>query len=552
MLTSLSIQNYALISRLEIDFHPGFSVLTGETGAGKSIILGALSLILGQRADTKSIKQGANKCVIEGVFNISSYQLEDFFNQKEWDYDTRYCIIRREIFDNGKSRAFINDVPVGLSDLKELVSLLIDVHSQHQNLMLGDNHFQMQVIDVLSGHPELFATYKKTYSEYVSLKKELNALQKEASESTQEEDYLRFQIQQLEEANLVSGEQTQLEQDIETLSHVEEIKGNLFRLSQLLSDEEQGTVLFLKESLSVTQSLQKIYPDAKEIQERLETSYIDLKELSREISNKEEALEYDPERLNVLNERLNMIFSLQQKHRVSTIEELIEIRDSMSKKIQAIEHFDEQISILQKQTETAYENVLSIASQLSQIRQEASSILEKKLTEKARFLGMPNMNFMCQLEKKNSPDHSGFDNITFLFSANKNVALQSVSQIASGGEISRLMLCIKALIADSTTLPTIIFDEIDSGVSGEIADKMGEIMKEMGNVMQVITITHLPQIAAKGSNHYFVFKEETENSTETHIRQLKQEERIKEVAQMLSGSELSNAALENAKNLLNL
>ncbi len=552
MLTSLSIQNYALISGLEISFSPGFSVLTGETGAGKSIILGALSLILGQRADSRAIKQGAHKCTIEGIFNISDYRLEDFFSEKDWEYDAQHCIIRREIYESGKSRAFINDVPVSLSDLKELVGRLIDVHSQHQNLLLGDNRFQLQVIDSLSGQPEIFAEYRRNYNAYISLKKQLDNLQQEAAESRTEEDYLRFQLQQLDEAGLTRGEQAVLEQEIETLSHTEEIKAGLFRLIQLLSDDENGVILRLKESLSTCQSLQKIYAPSEEIEKRIQSAYIDLRELLRETGRLEELLEYDPERLQMLNDRLNLIYTLQQKHHMQSVEELIDLRESIREKIQSIDNFDERIAVLQHQTEQAYTEVCLLAEKISSIRKETAGKFEKQLTEKVSLLGMPHMRFSCQIDPKISPDYTGIDTVTFLFSANKNVGPMPMSQIASGGEISRIMLGVKALVAGSMALPTIIFDEIDTGVSGEIADKMGLIMKELGSVMQVITITHLPQIAAQGNVHYHVYKEEKGNTSETHIRELKPEERIKEIASMLSGSELSDAALENARNLLRI
>ncbi|MDR1119536.1 MAG: DNA repair protein RecN [Dysgonamonadaceae bacterium] len=550
MLSALSIQNYALISKLEIDFNKGFSVLTGETGAGKSIILGALSLILGQRADSKSIKQGKDKCIIEGVFDIASYDLESFFTEQSWEYDAQHCIIRREIHVSGKSRAFINDTPVALNDMKELVGRLIDVHSQHQNLLLGDDRFQMRVLDALTGQADLLSAYRQTYNRYVAAQKQLNVLKKEAENSRLEEDYLRYQYKQLDEAHLKTGEQTLLEQEIEMLSHVEEIKSKLFSVSQLLTNEEHGIVLQLKEALSATQSIQKIYPPAQETIERLESAYLDIKDLSTEIESREENMEYDPQRLSLLNERLDMLFSLQQKHRVRSVEELIAIRDDMEKKLSSIEHSEEQIAAREKEVETIYTQVLLFAGQISEIRRKTARQLEKDLTNKVSVLGMPNMQFSCRLEQKPQVDSYGLDAVTFLFSANKNVAMMPVSQIASGGEISRLMLGVKALIAGAMALPSIIFDEIDTGVSGEIADKMGDIMKALGTVMQVITITHLPQIAAKGDHHYFVYKNDTQDATETNIRLLSHDERIREIAQMLSGSNLTEAAIANAKELL--
>ncbi len=550
MLISLTVQNYALISQLEINFRSGFSVLTGETGAGKSIILGALSLILGQRADTKSIKQNEDKCLIEGVFDISSYALQSFFEERDLEYDEKHCILRREIFSNGKSRAFINDSPVGLADLKDLGNLLIDIHSQHQNLLLGDDRFQMRVIDVLSGNPELFSNYRKAFTDYTSVKGRLEALKKETDQSRQEEDYLRFQYQQLEEAKLIAGEQQPLEEEIKTLSNMEEIKSNLFHLSQILSDEEKGLILTLKEALSISQSLTKIYPSAKEAAERIQTSYFDLKDLAQDIDKQKDTLEYDPMHLQTLNERLDLIFSLQQKHKVSSVEELIEIHHIIGQKINTIDTFDEQIHHLEKELDEIFDQLLNLGQQIRTLRQKTAQKLEEKLIEKVSPLGMPHMRFSCDWKDKANPDISGFDIVTYLFSANKNSPLLPVAQVASGGEISRLMLGIKSLIAGAISLPSIIFDEIDTGVSGEIADKMGNIMHELGDVMQVITITHLPQIASQGNAHYFVYKEDGGETTATHIRQLSQEERIREIARMLSGSDLSEAAVANAKELL--
>jgi DNA repair protein RecN (Recombination protein N) len=550
MLSSLTIQNYALISRLEINFNRGFSVLTGETGAGKSIILGALSLILGQRADSKSIRQGEDKCIIEAVFDISLYDMEDFFARQDWEYDARHCIIRREIHASGKSRAFINDTPVALGDLKELVGRLIDVHSQHQNLLLGDDRFQLRVVDALAGHRDLFAAYGETYRQYAALQKQLGALKKDAEENRAEEDYLRFQTGQLEEAGLKAGEQAELEREVETLSHAEEIKGALFRIAQLLAGEEQGAVLRLKDALSAAQSLLKIYLPAREMAERLETVYLDVKDLAADVEKREESLEYDPQRLALLNERLDMIFSLQQKHRAGSVEELIAIRASMEERLLSIDRSDEQIATLEKECEEAFARTLSLAGRISEARRLAARRLETELKDRVGVLGMSNMRFACRLEQKAQPDGSGLDAVTFLFSANKNAEMMPVSQIASGGEISRLMLGIKALIAGEMALPTVIFDEIDTGVSGEIAGKMGGIMRELGAVMQVIAITHLPQIAALGDMHYLVYKNDTDEATETNIRLLSHDERVREIAQMLSGSGLTDAATANARELL--
>jgi DNA repair protein RecN (Recombination protein N) len=550
MLQSLTIQNYALISQLEINFPAGFSVITGETGAGKSIILGALGLILGQRADAKSIQQGKEKCLIEGVFDISSYQLEAFFSEKEWEYDAQTCILRREIWASGKSRAFINDSPAGLTDLKELGAFLIDIHSQHQNLLLADNHFQLQVLDVLAQNNDLKNDYLSAYREYTAIGKKLKDLKEKAGAQRTEEDYLRFQFKQLDEARLQAGEQAALEQEAGMLSNMEEIKSGLYRIEQLLSADETGVVSSLKDALNQAQVLQKIYAASEEIPERIQVAYLDLKDLLREITSRQEALEFNPERLQEVNTRLDLIYSLQQKHRLDSIEKLIELHGELDKQIREIDHYDEELAQLEKIRTVACEKVRQLAGTLSQIRQEASKRLETQLVEKVSLLGMPHIRFTIRLLPKEHPDSTGQDEVVYLFSANKNGELKPVAQTASGGEISRLMLGIKALIAGAMALPSIIFDEIDTGVSGEIADKMGDVMREMGKIMQVIVISHLPQIAAKGKSQFLVYKEEHNKLTESRIRRLSEEERIKEIAQMLSGSKLTDAAIENAKELL--
>ncbi|MDR3341073.1 MAG: DNA repair protein RecN [Candidatus Symbiothrix sp.] len=550
MLKSLIIKNYALISQLEINFPEGFSVITGETGAGKSIILGALSLILGQRADAKFIKQNEDKCFIEGAFDISSYHLESFFAERDLEYDSQTCILRREIWSSGKSRAFINDSPVGLNDLKELGAFLIDIHSQHQNLLLADNHFQLQALDVLSKNGNLKNQYLSVYREYTSINMKLKDLKKKNDAQKTEEDYIRFQFQQLNEARLQAGEQLALEEEAEMLSHVEEIKSGLYRIEHILSSDEVGVIAALKDALNQAQSLRKIYPASEEIAERIQTAYFDLKDLAMETGIRQEKLEFNPERFQEVKNRLDLIYSLQQKHRLDSIEKLIELRDGLDLQIKEIENYDEDLAQLEKASAEAYTKVLQIAGTLSETRQKAALLLEKQLTEKISILGMPNMRFSAGLSRKEHPDSTGQDEVMYLFSANKNGELKPVAQTASGGEISRLMLGIKALIAGAMALPSIIFDEIDTGVSGEIADKMGDIMHRMGNIMQVIVISHLPQIAAKGQTQFRVYKEENKDSTETRIRQLSKEERIIEIAQMLSGAKLTDAAMENARTLL--
>ena len=552
MLKSLFIRNFVLIDSLDIKFNQGFSVITGETGAGKSIILGALSLVLGQRADGKSIKNGSEKCVIEAVFDVSKYKLEEFFMIKDLEYDAEVCILRRELYASGKSRAFINDSPVSLTILKELGARLIDIHSQHQNLLLGDTRFQLKVIDVMAENEILLILYRKEYNRYQFLKKELTELTEKARQTKQEEDYVRFQLEQLVEANLSIGEQEDLEQELETLSHAEEIKGSLYKVTQLLNGEEQGAVQLIKEALSTADNLERYYPKAKEISERLRSAYIDLNDLASEAELWKEDIEFNPERLDWVNERLNTLYTLEQKHRVSTIEELITLQNQYEEQLKEIDSFDEQNENLKEQVEISYQELLQQATVLSEQRKIASKAIASQLVEKIIPLGMPNTRFSIDFVSTSEPGIDGMDEIQFMFSANKSAELQPVAQTASGGEISRLMLCIKAMIAGFTALPTIIFDEVDTGVSGDIADKMGDIMQDLGTKMQVFTITHLPQIAAKGKEHYFVYKEDTDEQTTTHIKLLNKDERIKEIARMLSGSTLTEASIANAKVLLKI
>lgn len=552
MLKSLYIKNYALIDSLEMDFEPGFSVITGETGAGKSIILGALSLILGQRADIKSIKQGENKCVIEGMFDVSAYDFKSFCEETGLEYDPDSYTLRREILATGKSRAFINDSPVSLNDLKALGNLLIDIHSQHQNLVLGDSRFQMQVVDILASTRSVLKEYANAFKKYKQAEKALAELKEQASRNKEDEDYFRYQFEALNDAKLTEGEQEKLEVELKELSHSEEIKTALYKVYTMLSDDDRGVVSALKEGVSTAQNLKGIYINAESIFQRLESAYIDLKDLSAETERYAEDVEFNPERLAFIDERLDLIYSLQQKHRVSSIAELLNIYNSLGEKINNIDLYEQRIEELQNELNIKEEIMLSLAEELSKKRKAAIPDIEKKLIEKVAYLGIPNVRFCCTIERKNYPDSSGIDDLQFLFSANKNIPLQPVAEVASGGEISRVMLCLKSMIAGATALPTIIFDEIDTGVSGEIADKMGQIMQEFGREMQVIAITHLPQIAAKGQVHYFVFKADEGDTTTTKLRRLTNEERVKELAQMLSGSEITDAAIQNAKVMLGL
>lgn len=550
MLQSIYIQNYALIDTLDINFGKGFSVITGETGAGKSIILGAIGLLLGQRADVKAIKNGASKCVIEAHFDISDYKMHDFFEENELEYDENECILRRELQASGKSRAFINDTPASLGMMKELGERLIDVHSQHQNLLLNKEDFQLNVLDALAHDEAELAAYKSAFAVYRENVKELAELTGQAEKSKADEDYIRFQLEQLDEAKLTEGEQEELEQEAETLSHAEEIKEGLYKVGQTLVNDEGGLLVAMKESINTLRNLQRVYQPAAELSERLESSYIELKDIAQEVSGAEDGIEFNPARLDFINERLNLIYSLQQKHRVQTLDELIALTEDYRTRLNAITSFDDRIAELTAKKEAQYKKVKELAAVLTKKRVAAGKDIEKQMHARLQPLGMPNVRFVVEITPRKEPEAGGADNVAFLFSANKNGTLQNISSVASGGEIARVMLSVKAMIAGATRLPTIIFDEIDTGVSGEIADKMASIMQEMGQVMQVISITHLPQIAAKGAAHYKVYKQDNETSTSSNIRRLQQDERIEEIAHMLSGATLTEAAMNNAKELL--
>lgn len=553
MLQSIYIQNYALIDTLDISFTSGFSVITGETGAGKSIILGAIGLLLGQRADSKAIKKGAGKCIVEARFNISACRMEEFFRKLDLEYDPDECILRRELYASGKSRAFVNDTPASLAQMKELGEKLIDVHSQHQNLLLNTEGFQLNILDILAQDGQETDTYQKLFSDYRRVCKQLEDFTAQAEQSRKDEDYIRFQLEQLEEASLCEGEQAELEQEAQTLSHAEDIKAGLYKVDQIISSDENSTLSALKECRQTLQGMTRVYAAAQEWAERLESCYIDLKELSHEIANAQEEVDFDPARLDFINERLNLIYSLQQKHHVQTVEELIAITAGYREKLDAITSFDDRIGALTAQKDELYRQVLQQAAVLTRMRTEAAAQVEKHMQEMLVPLGMPNVRFTVELTPRKEPDAKGMDSVTFLFSANKNGTLQNVASVASGGEIARVMLSLKAMIAGAVKLPTIIFDEIDTGVSGSIAEKMALIMQQMGNCnRQVISITHLPQIAARGTTHYKVYKEDTETGTHSHIRLLTDEERVKEIANMLSGATLTEAAMNNARELLGI
>lgn len=552
MLRSLYIQNYALIETLDINFGTGFSVITGETGAGKSIILGAIGLLLGQRADVKAIRQGAAKCIIEARFDISGYDMESFFAENELEYEGE-CILRREVQSSGKSRAFINDTPVSLSQVKELGEQLIDVHSQHQNLLLNKEGFQLNVLDILAHNEEALTEYAQLYDKWKHLDKELAELVSQSEQSKTDEDYIRFQLEQLEEAHLAEDEQDILEQEAETLSHAEEIKAGLYRVEQALASDEGGVLSVLKESLGALLTLRKVYQPSEELSGRMESTYIELKDIAQEISAQGEGIEFNPARLDEVNDRLNLIYSLQQKHRVQTVEELMRLTEEYAGKLSTITSYDDRIAGLTQSRDAQYNKVKKQAMLLTQTRTAAAREVEKQMGNRLIPLGMPNVRFQVEMGLKKEPGAQGEDAVAFLFSANKNGALQSISSVASGGEIARVMLSIKAMIAGAVKLPTIVFDEIDTGVSGEIADRMADIMQEMGEQnRQVISITHLPQIASRGCAHYKVYKKDNDTETNSHIRRLDSEERVEEIAHMLSGATLTEAALSNAKALLKI
>lgn len=550
MLRSLYIQNYALIEQLDIRLENGFSVITGETGAGKSIILGAIGLLLGQRADVKAIRRGASKCIIEARFEVAAYGMQPFFEANDLEYEDE-CILRREVYASGKSRAFINDTPASLAQMKELGEMLIDVHSQHQNLLLNKEGFQLNVLDILAHNDGALSVYADCYGSWKKAQQQLEELIARAERDKADEDFVRFQLEQLEEANLTAGEQEELEQEAELLSHAEDIKAGLYRVGQGLSADEGGLLPLLNDCLSTMQSMRKVYPAAEELSERLESSYIELKDIAQEVAGREEEVEFNPARLDEVNARLNLIYTLQQKHRVSTVDELLTLQEEYASRLSAITSSDDQIEDLKQQCADLYNKVKQQAAVLTESRVAAAREVEKQMASRLVPLGMPNVRFQVEVGARKEPGVHGADTVSFLFSANKNGTLQSISSVASGGEIARVMLSLKAMIAGAVKLPTIVFDEIDTGVSGEIADRMADIMQEMGDSnRQVISITHLPQIAARGRVHYKVYKEDNENETNSHIRRLTDEERVEELAHMLSGATLTEAALNNARALL--
>ena len=552
MLRNLHIRNYALIESLDLDFSEGFSVITGETGAGKSILLGAIGLLTGQRAETAALRTGASKCIVEGTFDIASYGLEDLFEAYDIEYDAE-CLVRREIAATGKSRAFINDSPVSLAVLKQLGERLIDIHSQHQNLLLNREDFQLGVLDTLSTDKTVKERYGEAYRHYREVSTELERLRTQLTGDQGDEDYIRFQLQQFDEWRLQEGEQEELEQELEVLTHAEEIKESLYHISAALSGDEGGQTSALRSTTSALRSLINLYPAAEEWHGRMESLYIELKDIASEVADAEESLTFDPERQAWVESRLDTIYTAQQKHRVGSVAELLDIEQRFRDTLDRIDESAERIAAMEQQKEAAYAALVEAGAALTARRSAVGAAFEKDIVARLVELGMPNTRFAVSIAPRRQPDATGADSVSFLFSANKNAALQNIAEVASGGEISRIMLSLKSIIAAAKALPTLIFDEIDTGVSGTIAARMADIMADIaGHGRQVISITHLPQIAAKGTAHYKVYKEDTADATVSHIRPLNTEERISELAQMMSAGTLTEAAINNAREMLGL
>ena len=552
MLKHLYIKNFTLIDQLDIAFHSGFSVITGETGAGKSIILGAIGLLLGNRADSKQIKQGEKKCTIEAHFDLSHYGFESFFEDNDIDFEPEDTIIRRELTASGKSRAFINDTPVSLQMMRILGEQLIDIHSQHQNLLLQKDDFQLNVVDIIAQDSTALSAYHSSYQHYKESLQRLSDLKEQIAKAQENEEFMRFQFNELESAGLVEGRQQELEQESETLSHSEDIQTAYFKADHLLNDDDNGIIYKLGESLDSLSNIENVYPKAKDVVQRLSSVHIELKDIASEVGSEVENIEFDPSRLDSINQQLDQLNTLEQKYHVSTEEELIEIRDNIAEQLQSIDNSDEELESLTKKVDEELKLCTEKAAKLTELRLKAGKIVEKEMSQRLIPLGIPNVRFKVDITSK-PLSMDGADKVQFLFSANTSTAMEPVAQVASGGEIARVMLSLKAMISGTVKLPTIIFDEIDTGVSGKIAQKMALIMQEMGNNnRQVISITHLPQIAALGRSHYKVEKEETAEGTRSHMRELNQEERVSEIAQMLSGADISDAALQNARELLNL
>lgn len=551
MLKKIHINNYVLIDRLDIDFQEGFSVMTGETGAGKSIILGAMNLLLGGRADSKTIMQGADKCTIEGSFSIAGYGLEQFFTENGLDYYPDDTTLRRELLQSGKSRAFINDTPVSLNQMRDLGCRLIDIHSQHQNLALGTQSFQLDVVDTIASNGNIKAKYEQSFENWSALKAELARLKAEFESDNTDREYLEFQLKGLDDARLKEGELQELEQESDILEHAEEIKQELYRASELISGDEDGTLTRLRGALQALRSAQKNWPQAQELSERLDSCLIELKDIAETVDDAQEGINFDPARLEQVNERLDLIYALLKKHKKETVTELLELAESIRTRLDRSGSYELDIEKLTAQVEAAHADMEKCGAELTRSRRKASDVIIKDIKDLLVPLGIPNIQFGIDIQPAAEFDRTGHDDLRFMFSANKAVPMQEISQVASGGEIARVMLSVKSLIASVRTLPTIIFDEIDTGVSGAVAQKMALLMEQMaGGGRQVLAITHLPQIAALGHTHYKVYKTEEKDATRTRIALLDYNERIREIASMMSGATLTQAALDNAKTLI--
>lgn len=552
MITHLHIENYALIEHLDLDLAEGFSVITGETGAGKSILLGALGLLLGKRADSRSLKAGAQKCILEADFHIRNPRLQQLFDEAELDFDGSNILVRRELTASGKSRAFVNDTPVPLTFLSELGNYLIDIHSQHQNLLLNREDFQLSVLDVVADNSMLLAQYQTQFHVWKAATQELRREQEELARQQDDQDYLQFQFAKLQEAKLREGEQEELEQEQRTLEHAEDIRNTLYQSATTLNDDDRGAILLVRQAARQINNITGVFPPAQEFSERLESCYLELKDLGESIEDALSDIDIQPGRLEWVNDRLSEIYALQQKHHVDTVAELIQLQTEMGRKLDAIENRDETLRQLRQAVDDAHKKLTALGEQLRQKRTESAQTLERQMKEHLQALGMPKVRFAVDIQPTTACEAHGMDKVQFLFSANQGTPLQNIAQIASGGEIARVMLTIKAILAQKTEMPTIIFDEIDTGVSGSIAERMAQMMRQMtaAENRQVISITHLPQIAALGNRHFRVYKEDAGDTTLSHIAPLNEAEREEAIAHMLSGTNLTEAAMNNARELL--
>ena len=553
MIESLHISNYALIDKIDIDFHVGLNIITGETGAGKSIILGALSLILGERADTKVVRDNQKKSVIEAIFSARGYKtLEQYCSENEIDWDNEQCILRREITPNGRSRAFVNDTPVSLTQLQFIAQQLVDIHSQHQNQLLSSADYQLNVIDNLAKNENLLKEYSSRYSAFRNAVRKLKTTRNLIEQNNSEEEFMKFQLQHLERMNLVAGEQSELEKERDMLANMTDIKMRLESALAALTHDNINALSLIKEASDSCSHLSSILPNIEELTSRLEASRIEIQDITETLSEYDNNLNADPNDLDAIEQRLSEIYSLQHRHNVNSVEELISIREEIKEKLNAIENSEDVLKQLEVEAKQAQRYALEIAKEISSARKKEAEIFAKMLTERALPLGMKNLQCKVDVTNTTSLQPNGIDNIEFLFAFNKNQQLMPIGGKASGGEISRLMLSIKSIIADKMQLPSIIFDEVDTGVSGDVASRMGEMMHNISRNIQVIAITHLPQVAAKGDWQYKVYKEDDDTTTQTQIKQLTTDERINEIAIMLSGSTIEDTAIANARSLLNL